>query len=32
MEHKTLPQAEDLLEVIRKSVEEGVSIGGWVMR
>ena len=32
MEHKTLPQAEDLLEVVRKSVEEGVSIGGWVMR
>ena len=32
MQETKLPEAQDLMELVRKSIDEGVSIGGYVMR
>lgn len=32
MQETKLPEAQDLMELVRKSIDEGLSIGGYVMR
>lgn len=32
MQETKLPEAQDLMELVRKSIDDGVSIGGYVMR
>lgn len=32
MQETKLPEAQDLMDLVRKSIDEGVSIGGYVMR